>query len=570
MREAKLMVIGLDGATFDLIDPFIKSGDLPNLEKLISEGTHARLNSTVPPATFPAWTSLATGVNPGKHGIFDFTRIRPDSYRIEFLNSSHRRYPAFWEVLGKLGKRVCVVALPGTYPPEETNGIMISGFDSPVATGIDSSFVHPKELFTEINSRFGRFPFADFQELVIEEGWHDLAFERLISGVRRKTKIALHLFEKGKWDLFLFHFGEADTVSHHFWCAFDQNSPRFVPELAGKHREAIKKVYRELDTAVGELVEAAGDEYYLLLASDHGFGGAGDKIFYINRWLQKEGFLTFRESGGLFSRSIDALKKAGIQLIPSRAQERLLRSPLKDLATRLESKSRFGMIDWGKTKAFSEELNYAPSIRINSEGQRPGGIVKEARYRSLCEEIAQKLGELQDPFTEQRIVRKVHLRDELYSGPFVQEAPDLVLELELDNGYSYSCLKTPPSGEPSPLQKMHRWEYVGAKGRSMNGSHRPEGIFVLRGEGVRTGHSLEQAEIVDITPTLYYLLGVDIFKDLDGSVLTSAFEKEFCDRNRVKYAETAGGFGFKYKERSYSGKEAREIERRLRALGYLE
>lgn len=564
------MLIGLDGATFDLIDPWVESGDLPNLGRLISEGTRAPLRSTTPSATFPAWTSFATGVNPGKHGIFDFTRMRPKSYKIEFLNATHRKYPAFWEVLSKLGKRVCVAALPGTYPPETVNGVMISGFDSPVATAIDASFVYPKGLFRELNSRFGRFPFADFQELVIEAGWHDLAFEKLLTGVKRKKEIALHLFRKEKWDLFLFLFGEADTVSHHFWCAFDQGSPRFVPELASKHREAIKKIYRELDNAIGELLDAAGNEYYVLLVSDHGFGGAGDKVFYINRWLEKEGFLTFRKTGGAFSRNIDSLKRTGMRFVPPKAQEWLLRSPLKHLAADLEAKSRFGMIDWERTKAFSEELNYAPSIRINTAGERPDGIVKEGEYRDLCEEITQKLGEFEDPFTEAKIVKRVHRKEELYSGPFVDEAPDLILQLELDDGYSYSCLKTSPSESLSLLRKMERWEHVGAKGRSMNGSHRPEGIFVLKGEGVRPGSRLEEAEIIDITPTLYYLFGVEIFKDVDGSVLRSAFEEEFQDRNRVKYAETTGGFGFQVRERPYSGKAAKQIEERLRALGYLE
>ena len=570
MKETKLIVIGLDGATFDLIDPFIQAGELPNLERLISGGVRAPLKSTTPAATFPAWTSFATGVNPGKHGIFDFTRMKPNSYGIEFLNSTHRKYPAFWEVLSKLGKRVCVVALPGTYPPEEVNGVMISGFDSPVATEIDASFVYPKELFCELNSKFGRFPFADFQELVIEEGWHDLAFEKLLSGLRRKRDIALHLFKKEKWDLFLILFGEADTVSHHFWCASDEASPRFVPELASKHREAIKKIYRELDNAIGELVDRAGEEYHVLLASDHGFGGAGDKIFYINRWLEKEGFLTFREAGGPFSANIDTLKRLGMRLIPPKVQEWLMRSPLKQLAANLEARSRFGMIDWEKTQAFSEELNYAPSIRINPEARRPKGIVKESEYESLCAEIIQKLGDFKDPFTGEKIVKRVHRREELYSGPFVPEAPDLIVELELDNGYSYSCLKTSPSENPPPLRKMERWEHIGAKGRSMNGSHRPEGIFILKGEGVKSGSWLEEAEIIDITPTLYYLLDVEIFKDIDGSVLISAFEEEFRNRNRVKYAEMAGGFGFKIRERPYTGKEAREVEERLRALGYLE
>ena len=146
---ARVLVIGLDGATFDLIEPWKE--ELPNLAGLMEGGAWGRLRSTVPPVTFPAWTSLATGTNPGRHGIFDFTQRVPGAYRVEFVNATFRRQPSVWRHLSKAGRRVGVMGLPAAYPPEAVNGFFISGFDSPVATGIDRSFVHPPKLLSLIH-----------------------------------------------------------------------------------------------------------------------------------------------------------------------------------------------------------------------------------------------------------------------------------------------------------------------------------------------------------------------------------------------------------------------------------
>ena len=141
----KLLIIGLDGATFDLIEPW--ADELPHLARLMREGAWGRLRSTVPPATFPAWTSFMTGVDPGQHGVFDFTRRVPGAYRVEFVNATHRRVPTLWRILSDAGLRVGVLGVPATYPPEHLNGFQISGFDAPIAVGIDRSFVQPPELF---------------------------------------------------------------------------------------------------------------------------------------------------------------------------------------------------------------------------------------------------------------------------------------------------------------------------------------------------------------------------------------------------------------------------------------
>lgn len=148
----QILLIGLDGATWDLILPWVAEGRLPNLGALLREGSWGTLLSTVPPATFPAWSSFLTGLNPGRHGIFDFTRRKFGTYEVEFVNSTYRRGRSLFRIASEAGKRVGVIGVPATYPPEKVNGFLISGFDAPVATGIDPSFVYPRELFSEIRS----------------------------------------------------------------------------------------------------------------------------------------------------------------------------------------------------------------------------------------------------------------------------------------------------------------------------------------------------------------------------------------------------------------------------------
>ncbi|TMA34004.1 MAG: phosphodiesterase, partial [Deltaproteobacteria bacterium] len=281
-----LLVIGLDGASLDLVRPWAAAGRLPVLARLMRHGAWGRLRSTVPPATFPAWTSMVTGVNPGRHGIFDFSARVPGTYSIRFVNGSHRRAPALWTRLTAAGRRVAIVTVPATYPPEPVAGVMVSGFDSPLATAIDGSFVHPRALYPEIERLVGRLPFADFQEVATGPGWHATALARLRDGITRRTMLARMLLGRERWDALMVVFGESDTVAHHFWRFHDARSPRHAP---GPFADAVRRIYEALDTAVGELIAAAPADAVVAVVSDHGSGGAGDRIVHLNRRLAECG-----------------------------------------------------------------------------------------------------------------------------------------------------------------------------------------------------------------------------------------------------------------------------------------
>jgi predicted AlkP superfamily phosphohydrolase/phosphomutase len=551
-----LLIVGLDGATLDLARPWAAAGDLPELAGLMDSGAWGELQSTVPPTTLPGWTTFMTGVNPGRHGIFDFTRRKPGSYGVRFVNSTFCQAPSIWRLLSDAGKRVAVLGLPGTYPPEPVNGCMISGFDTPVTTRADRSFVYPPSFAAAVEE-MGGFPFADFQEFRIGPGWHERALGSLHDGIERKVHLAERLLDRQPWDCLMLLFGESDSVAHHFWGFHDGGSPFHEPHGAAGLRDAVRSIYVALDRAIGRLREHARPAR-VLVASDHGFGGAGDRTLYLNRWLEEKGWLAWKRRGAA-ARSAAWLRSVAVQSVPERWQASLFRMGRGRLADALESRVRFGGLDWARTRAFSEELNSFPSIWLNVEGREPRGTVPRERYRESCERLSEELRAWRDPHDGGAVVRRVWLRDELYRGFFVENAPDLVLDLSTPGGYSYVCLSS-RARSGRPIVRLERQARSGGKLSGMSGSHRPNGLFVLAGEGIRSGR-LEGARIADMAPTILALCEVPIPEAWDGSVLP-------CVEAEVRRGSDARGE--RRPEAPYGEAEEAEIAARLARLGYLQ
>ncbi|MFC2029897.1 alkaline phosphatase family protein [Chloroflexota bacterium] len=566
--SSRVLMIGLDGATFDLIDPWVSDGgshgasrsSLPHLARLMGSGAWGRLRSTVPPATFPAWTSLMTGVNPGRHGVFDFTRRVPGTYRIEFINATHRLQSTIWQLLSQCDQRVAVIGMPATYPPEAVNGVCISGFDSPVATGIDRSFVHPPELYDEIREAVGPYEITDFQETQIGPAWHENAQRKMLHALSRRTAIASYLLDRESWDCFFVHYGESDTVAHHFWAFHDSDSPRYKEQEAEHWGRAIQTIYQALDKAIGQLLRDAGPGATVLIVSDHGSGGAGQHVIHLNRWLATHGWLSFAPRSAV-ERAATGVKRVGLAL-PSQLQEFAFRGPLRRAVSGLESSARLGGIDWQGTQAFSEEVNTFPAIWLNVKGRDPGGTVEPGDcYEALREEILAGLMSWQNPATGQMIAHRAWRREELYEGDAVEYAPDIVVEPALDQGFSYTFLSSDGRAGPA-LRTLTESERLGAKGGSMNGSHRPDGILLLSGAGVRAAVRLAGCHITDVAPTLLQLLGTPLPEGLDGRVLSEAL----LDGDRTTTFTPAGNLDLP--PEPYTDEQAERLGRRLRGLGY--
>ena len=525
---ARMLIIGLDGADPALVARWMEDGTLPNLRALARSGAMLPLRSTMPPATFPAWTTCSTGVNPGRHGVFDFTDMPPGGYAVRFVNRTFRRAPAVWNALSDAGARVGVLGVPGTWPPEPVNGFMVSGFDSPVATSIDRSFVWPPEYHDDVQG----WRFADFQEHRTGPGWHERARSLLLSKIADKEAAALRLLRREPWDFFMAVFGETDTVSHHFWRFHDAASPRHEanPSLA----DAIREVYARLDATVGRMAEVSGAEH-VLVVSDHGFMGAGTGVIHLNNFLAERGLLRF--SGG--GRS--PLKSLALLFAPERARGALFRR-FTGLAANAESRSRFGGLDWSATRAYSEELDYFPSVRINLAGREPQGTVRPEEYDGFVAELCAML-EAWGP------VARALPRASVYDGPHVDRAPDILVEPACENGYRHACLRARGG---SSFRRMDPAEYAGGKERGMNGVHRSPGLLVSNAPVTRPDPGLE-----DIAPTVLSALGA-AGPPMDGRPLWGTARDAVSDSGPMA------------PEESMSAAEEAEMAARLRTLGYLE
>lgn len=572
---SRVFIVGWDGATFDLIRPWVADGKLPNIARLLKTGAHGLLRSTMPPMTFPAWSSFMTGKNPGKHGIYDFTRQRLGSYELEFVNGGQRRAASFWQILSEAGKEVISISVPCTFPPEPVNGVMISGFDAPGLGGkgstVDARGVYPPELVTELEERVGKHPIGSFPISEINRGRPDLAVEAILKTIRQKAATTRYLMTTRPWDCLMILFGESDGVGHHFWKYCDPNSPQFTSNPPGQ-QDSILKVYQELDRQLGELQRLLPEDTTLLMMSDHGFGGVSDWILYPNCWLHEAGFLSFKgRLAHKMSRLLDAAKLWGVAHIPSQWKRAIYRASQRRLGG-LESRVRYAMLDWPRTQAYFEENPYYPFLWINLKGRQPQGTVAPGEeYAAVRDRLIRQLEAWKHPETGAPIVEKAFRREELYSGPCLDQAPDIIVKWGEHNGYTYAFKLSSKSPDLRWIEQVdpHKQEHM-AFFSGKSGSHRDDGIFLAAGPAIRANHTVADAEIIDLAPTILHLLDLPVPADMDGKVLTSIFTPEFARQSPVRASgQSAPAVSVAAAGGDYSAEDEELIADRLRNLGYL-
>ncbi|MCI0492459.1 MAG: alkaline phosphatase family protein [Planctomycetes bacterium] len=569
----RLFIVGWDGATFDLIKPWVADGLLPNIAEILQNGAHGALRSTMPPMTFPAWSSFMTGKNPGKHGIFDFTRQRPGTYNLEFVNGGQRMAPSFWRLLSDAGRRVISISVPCTYPPEQVNGIMLSGFDAPGLGGgnskLDARGMFPPSLCEELDRAVGGHPIGSFPIAEINQGRPDLALEKILDAIRRKAATAKYLIRHHPWDCAMILFGESDGVGHHYWKYCDPDSPLFTAQPAGM-KDSILRVYQELDIQLGELRQLLPPETTLLMMSDHGFGGVSNSVLYPNCWLREQGVLDFRGGASRWaSRTLDAIKIRAVATLPSKIKRFIYRAAQGRLGG-IEAQVRYGIIDWPNTKAYFEENPYYPVLRINVKGRQPSGIVEPgAEYEALRTELIGRLEDWRHPETGERIVFRAYRREEVYSGSQLDEAPDILVHWNEHEGYTYAfkvSSKSKSFAWTEEIDPNHPENLAFFTGKS--GSHRDDGIFLADGPTVRSGCSIDGARIVDVAPTILHLLGVAVPQDMDGRVLVEMLDRDVVSREvEIGVASIAEPVAAASGE--YTPDDETTIAERLRALGYI-
>jgi predicted AlkP superfamily phosphohydrolase/phosphomutase len=517
------MLIGWDGATWDLVRPWVDQGLLPNLARLMRQGSHGPLRSALPPWSFQAWASFLTGKNPGQHGIYDFFRTPPGTYDLEFVNADHRRGGAtFWGHLSDAGRKVIAISIPGTFPPDPVNGVMISGFDFPgegPGSAVDARGMYPSALHAELTRNVGPHPIDAAILGDFKQGRYTAALAKILTTVRQQAATAKYLATHRPWDCFMMVFGEADGVSHYFWQFCDPQSPYFIDHPDGL-RDSMLQVYQEIDRQTGELVALAPPGTNVFVLSDHGAGGVSDTVLFPNWWLHEKGFLHFRGRGThLVSRAREVLKHWGIAALPSWFQRLLYRSAFKSLG-RFEARNRYGIIDWARTTAYFDENPYYPVVRVNTIGIRPRGIVQPGRqYEAIRDRLIRELEAWKHPESGEPLVERAFRREEVYHGECLDEAADVIPKWALHNGYNLGF-------RLSSKAPMNHW-FAKIDARDPHGpfyprkfsSHRDDGILIADGPDLRAGAPVGGARIIDLAPTILTLLGVPLPDDLDGRPL---------------------------------------------------
>jgi predicted AlkP superfamily phosphohydrolase/phosphomutase len=570
-KAPKVVVIGLDAATWTLIRPWMAEGSMPNLARLMQGGVSGTLESVMPPITPPAWTSFMTGKNPGKHGIFNFVETETGGYAMNYTNARSRRSPTAWKLLNDAGFSVGTMNVPFTYPPEKLNGFQIAGLGTPSES---SQFIHPPELRDELVQHLGGTIQLDLRFLgaMTTDQRRDQVLSEMEQMDQQWTRIALYLLEKHPQDVMMFVFMSIDTVQHYFWQYMDANHFIHDPALAPKYRDAIRRVYERLDSAAGQIVDRLPPETAVFVVSDHGGGPVVDRTIFLNRYLAQLGLLHYKPNTAsplrrLGTKIIRAVYSTLLSTLTSRQK-----SKLAELFPALRKKtelaySSFSSIDWSRTKAYcSEVLASPPSISVNLKGTKPQGIVDPAEYDSLLAYIIDKLGELKDPRTGKPVINRIYRRDEVFHGPFANEGADLTLDWWSEN----SLFSTQPSfpeetDQPALVIREHR-----PSDRSeWGGTHRLNGILVARAPVFQAGKEIANPHLIDIAPTILHLLGVSVPEDMDGHVLTEAFQASFLARNPVR-SGVASGTSQTELQSGYTDEESAKVEERLQALGYLE
>lgn len=413
MSCEKILLIGIDGADYVLLKKFIENKYLPNMEKVCNEGTFIQLNSTIPPLSPPAWTSIFTGEKPDKHGIHGFLIQKKNSYFYKVISSEDWRVKPIWAKMSERGLRCVLVNIPFTYPPTMLNGILITGLGTPSKK---SKFVYPPELKRKI---LVKYPFynVDFNEELLNReaktiyDWED----RIIRIERAQVKLFIELLEKDNWDFGAIVLRSIDVIQH-----FAFNDIMF-----------LLKHYRRIDKIIGKLLKKfVNEKTRVIICSDHGFRRI-DKQFFVDNWLESEGYLKFKGSKKslLLRLGIDAERVRGF-LLKMRLRylvEKIQRSALAEKIIKIipsSSHQYIFEIDWKKTKAFSYKAS-GGLIKLNLKGREPEGCVPKFEKNKILNELKQKLSQVCDTENGRYVFKKIYTKEEL--GMFEEDMPELLL-----------------------------------------------------------------------------------------------------------------------------------------------
>ena len=532
----KTVIIGLDGATFDIIRPLCDAGRLPVLSRLMREGSSAPLLSTILPNSFPGWASCTTGTSEGMHGVFSPFIKKPGSYGVRAMSGRDIMTRPIWDIIGEQGGRSLLVNIPITYPPEPLNGVMITGMLTP---GLGSDFTFPQTLKEEM--------LAAIPAYVIEPSRNPDKHTRAedFRHANDMHELAVHfLMDRGDWDFLMVVFSVLDRAQHDFWADMDPRHPRHNPHGPPEFRGFIHEIYERLDAAIGRLIDKLPAQTRVFVVSDHGFCPELTEI-RVNECLAAAGLLSFK-SGRRGRSSVRSFKeKIGRRLGLSRTNGNVLDRKVQYGSAYLDE------IDWARTRAYFAQDK---GVWINLAGVEAEGIVPESDLDQCVGDVRDALAALKSPDDGLPVFESVLRREEALSGRYIDRLPDLLMIPRRDE---FVCHERPSYGE------------VFVDADTSSGTHSRYGIFIAWGSGIKAGADFtEPPNLRDVGPAALYSLQCPLTEDMDGRALEEIFTEATAPARRGSsyrqpLDEAAAG-------RVYSGDEEAALKERLRALGYIE
>lgn len=556
----KLLVIGLDGATLDLIEPWANSGKLPVMAQLMKNGTYGRLQSVLPVLSSAAWSSFMTGMNPGKHGFYDFVKRAPDSYRLRPVSREQMGGRSLWRILSELDKKVIVMNVPMTYPPETVNGLLVTGLGTPSY----KNFTYPSELTAELQAK----GYKVNSEIAFTPGREKDFIDEVYEITDQLTETLTSFMNRQDWDFAMVVYRDPDEMAHFFWRYMDETHPQHPttgPEM--QFKDAILEYYQKVDQAIGTLLKEVGEETNVLIMSDHGTGPFYKDVL-LNEWLRQKGWLVTKKEKDASGLANNVFKTLGItrsnisttlRSLKMGKVERWLKDVLGNRIEILPASSHANFpdeIDWERTKAYS--FGYHGQIYINLKGREPQGIVSAGEeYDQLCQEISQSLMTIVDPQDGKPVVDQVVHRSQAFHGPAFDDAPDMVVIMRAlsyitRSGYEFG---SQPGEIFSP---PHQYQ---------SGSHRMDGVFIMAGPDILpAGYKGRDVVITDLAPTALHMMECPVPDDMDGRALTECLS----DQREVQLVQSDTLTLILPKENEMTVEQEQELMQRLRDLGYLE
>jgi len=462
VEARKVMVIGLDCLEPSLV--FDQWRDrLPNMSRLMEKGAWGRLESTAPPITVPAWSSMVTSKDPGQLGFYGFRNRADYSYdRMRIANSKAVTEDTVWDIASREGKDVVLVGVPQTYPPKPTNGYVITSFLTP---STKSQYTYPRALKQEIEALVGEF-ILDVEGFRTDD--KDALLDQIYKMTKQRFQVVRYLAKEVPWQFFMFVEMGPDRIHHGMWKYMDPRHPKYQP--GSKYENTIRDYYEYLDGEIGTLLELLDDETVVLLVSDHGAQPMMGGICF-NEWLIKEGYLVLKE------------EPPKGHLVPIEKLE----------------------IDWSKTKAWGSG-GYYGRLFLNVEGREPQGIIPRSEYEQVRNELAEKLSAITDP--QGNNIGTVALKPEAVYHEVRNIAPDLIVYFgdlawrsvgSLGHGSIYTS-----ENDTGPD----------------DANHAKQGVLVMYDPKSDQSEELSGLHIMDVAPTILSAMGIEVPQDMEGKVVS--------------------------------------------------